>query len=369
LYTYKTLPSAVALEDVNGDLKPDLVLLFPGKGNGDEGAMVVFLNTGTAPYFDFSNPLVYPIPPVADPGQAEFMAVADLNNDGLNDLVVLNPTNVQTGSANRITSYLNATQNPPTRAVMLTYGQQISNGNDIVNVQLPTSNGLGSAPTPQQPPLGSPVPPADEADLHVHDSYRKILQREAESAGRASWVGLLNSGVPRSTIVQGIWESLDHRGLQVDRLSAPYRQRAADPQRRNSWVNSLVHGMSETEASGAFLTAEEDLQAPADTTASLNALDAGVLGRTRDAAGPDAWQQPAQGGLSRAALADGFLQSPAQAKQLVDQNYARYLVRPADVPGKPLWTGALLEHRLTEEQVAQAFLAADDFFAPATGGL
>src|SRR5262249_7495284 len=131
------------------------------------------------------------------------------------------------------------TQNPPTQAVKLTYGQQISNGNDFVNVQLPTSNGLGSAPTPQQPSFGSPVPPADGADLHVRDPHRKIRQREAEHAGRASWVGLLHSGVPRSTIGQGIWESLDHRGLPVDQLPAPYRQRAADPQGRNSWVNSL----------------------------------------------------------------------------------------------------------------------------------
>jgi hypothetical protein len=366
LYKYHgTVPVAADLVDVNGDLKPDLVLLFPGTGNqGDGGAFVVFLNTGAAPYFDTSNPLVFPIDDnsYGDSNKAQFMAVADLNNDGLNDLLALSVG--PEGTETLINRFFNTTApNPPNQPVTLTYGQTISNGNDFVNVQLPSSNGLGSAPTPQQPP-------ADNAVHCVHDPYRKILQREAEAAGRASWVGLLNSGVPRSTMVQAIWESLEQGGLPVDQLYGHDLDRVADPQGRTSWVKALLNGVSETEASRGFLTREEYRQAHADTTASLNARYADVLDGSPDASGLDAWQQAALGGLSRGALADGFLQSPEQAKLLVDQNYARYLVRPTDVPGDQAWVGALFEHRLTKEQITQAFLASDENFSPAgaTGG-
>jgi hypothetical protein len=319
--------------------------------------MVVFLNTGTAPYFDFSKPLVYPIPSVADPGQAEFMAVADLNNDGLNDLVVLNPANVQTEYANRITSYLNATQNPPTEAVTLTYGQQISNGNDIVNVQLPTSNGLGSAPELEPPP--------DNATLYVRDLYRKILQRDAEPDGLGSWVALLNGGTPRAAIVEAIWDSPEHFGLEVDQLYATYLHRAADAPGRALWVNALLGGASEADVALGLLTSAEYQQSHADTAAYLYGLYGDVLGRTPDPGGLDAWQSAAQGEMSRAALAEAFLHSPEAEQQLMEQYYSDYLGRAGDSAGVAYWLGALQSGQWSPDQVAQVFLASDEFYSRA----
>jgi hypothetical protein len=372
LYKSSTIPLAVALEDVNGDLKPDLVLLFPGTGaQGDNGAFVVFLNTGVAPYFDISKPLVFPIPSSGSGPTAQFMTIADLNNNGFNDLVALSLlAPYQFGDSTTIWRFLNTTtQNPPNQAVTLAFGQQLSNDNDFVNAQLPNGNGLGNAPTLQQPPLGSPAPPADDADLYVRALYRKILQREAEATGLALWVGLLNSGVPRSTIVQAMWESPEHRGIQVDQFYATYLRRPADRPGRAAWINALEHGMSEDEVSRGFLTSEEYRQAHSDTTAYLKGLYANVLGRTADAAGMAAWQQAAQGGLSHAALADGFLQSAEQAQRLVDQHYARYLRRFAEPAGKEVWVEALLKHRLSPAQIAKEFLAADEFFARVAAGV
>jgi hypothetical protein len=352
-------PAAVALADVNGDLRPDLVLLYPGLNDNKHGPyFVVYLNTGTAPYFDVTKPLVFPIPMYAGPDSvgAPFMAIADLNNDGLNDLLALVPSAPPSSIIQRL---LNTTQNPPNQAVTLTFGQPLSNGTDFVNAQFPKGNDSVGGPGPKPPP-------PDNATLYVGDLYRQILERDAEPAGLALWASLLKAGTPRATVVQAIWDSPEHRGLEVDQLYATYLHRAADPQGRASWVNALLHGMTETEASRRFLTSAEYLQAHADPTAYLTGLYADVLGRAPDAAGLAGWQQAAQGGLSRAALADAFLQSPEEAKQLVNEDYNRYLARPADAPGERAWAGALLEHRLTEEQVAQAFLASDEFFARAT---
>jgi hypothetical protein len=207
------------------------------------------------------------------------------------------------------------------------------------------------------------------AEQFVRALYRDLLGREADEAGLDAWVRLLQAGGTREQVAQGFWESPEHRGLQVDELYTTYLHRAADAQGRTSWVNALMSGMTETEASRGFLTSAEYLQAHTDTTAYLTALYTDVLGRGPDVAGLAGWQQAAQGGLSRAALADAFLQSPEEANQLVDQNYARYLGRTAEVPEEQAWVGALLAQRLTTEQVAQAFLAADEYFARARSGL
>jgi hypothetical protein len=298
LYKRSTLPVAAALVDMNGDLKPDLVLLFPGTGaQGDGGAIVVFLNTGVAPYFDISKPLVFSIPGGSGNYTAQFMAIADLNNDSLNDLLAFRVG----GPGTIITRLLNATpQNPPTQAVTLTYGQTISNGNDFVNAQLPHKSGLGKAPSPSP----SPSPAADDATLYVRDLYRQILRRDADPDELAHWVALLKAGTTHATIVQAIWDSPEHRGLEVDQLYGHDLDRVAAPQGSTSWANALLNGMSETEATRGFLTREEYRQAP------------------------------------------------------------------ADVPGDQAWVAALFEHRLTKEQITQAFLASDKNFSPAgaTGG-
>jgi hypothetical protein len=358
LYTLRGIPVAAALADVNGDLKPDLVLLFPGTGSGDGGAFVVFLNTGTAPYFDTSNPLVFPNLGFAQ--QAQFMAVADLNHDGLNDLLAFNPgTPEQLFSV--INRFLNKTQNPPTQAVTLTYGQQISNGNDIVNVQVPQESGLE-----EEPPSTSPSPPpADDATLYVRDLYRQVLQRDADPDGLAHWVGLLKAGTPRSTIVQALWDSPEHLGLEVDQFYATYLHRAADAPGRASWVNALLGGASEADVALGLLTSAEYQQSHADTAAYLSALYGDVLGRTADPSGLATWQSAAQGGMSRAALAEAFLHSPEAYHRLMDHYYSDYLGRAADSAGEAYWVGALQSRQWSPDQVARLFLASDEFFSRA----
>jgi hypothetical protein len=54
-------------------------------------------------------------------------------------------------------------------------------------------------------------------------------------------------------------------------------------------------------------------------SASLFGRYADVLGRAPDPDGGDSWQAAAQGGRSREALADGFLESRPEHLRLVDR--------------------------------------------------
>src|SRR5262249_8416666 len=132
----------------------------------------------------------------------------------------------------------------------------------------------GSAQVTRGLMLGGPQQQAEQA--FVQALYRDLLGRQAEAQGLAAWTALLQAGGTRLQVVQGIWNSPEHHGLQVDQFYATYLHRAADPEGRTAWVNALLDGMTETEAIRGFLTSTEYLQGHAATTAYVTALYADV---------------------------------------------------------------------------------------------
>jgi hypothetical protein len=73
--------------------------------------------------------------------------------------------------------------------------------------------------------------------------------------------------------------------------------------------------------------------------------------------------------MSRAALADAFLAAGEAHQQLMNHYYSDYLSRAGDQAGVEYWLGALQSRQASPAQVAQAFLASDEFFARAGAGL
>jgi hypothetical protein len=157
--------------------------------------------------------------------------------------------------------------------------------------------------------------------------------------------------------------------LEVDPFYSTYLHRAADAVGRAFWVNELLGGLSEEAVAEGFLTSAEYQQAHAGTAAYLTGLYADVLGRAPDASGLDSWQTAAQGGLSPAQIADGFLQSQEAERQLVDHCYADYLGRAGEPAGVQAWLSELQSGLLSPAQVAQAFLASNEFFSRAGAGV
>jgi hypothetical protein len=165
------LPVSVQLKDVNGDLKPDLVyLLSPLGGRPGTASLLVYLNTGTYPYFNVQNPLLFPLPNDASVDASDF-AITDVNNDGLNDVLVSN-------SNRTAVSYLFLNTSPrkqPGIPVFLQAGS-IAGGNDFLNVQTPAASAVhGQA---------------------YHDENRNRLQdtRETGAAGSFVFVDLNHNG-------------------------------------------------------------------------------------------------------------------------------------------------------------------------------
>jgi hypothetical protein len=204
---------------------------------------------------------------------------------------------------------------------------------------------------------------------YVRGLYQTLLGRAPESAGLLSWAQQLRTGTSRAQVAAAIWDSPEHRGLEVDQLYATYLHRAADAPGRALWVNALLGGASKADVARGFLTSAEYQQAHAGTTAYLFGLYADVLGRTPDPGGLDLWQAAAQGGMSREALADAFLHTREADQQVMDRYYSDYLGRAGEAAGVEYWMAALQSRQWSPAQVAQAFLASDEFFARAGAGL
>jgi hypothetical protein len=200
---------------------------------------------------------------------------------------------------------------------------------------------------------------------YVRALYRDLLDREADPSGLLSWVTLIESGSSRAVVATDIWNSPEHRGIEVDGFYQTYLHRAADPAGRLGWIDAMLVGMSETAVAQAFLTSPEYTSTHPSSAAFLDRLYTDVLGRAPDDAGFIAWHQAAAQGASRAQLAEGFLTSEEADRNLLDRYYHVYLGRQPDPAGQAGWLALLETGSSSSAAVGQAILASDEFFARA----
>jgi Ca2+-binding RTX toxin-like protein len=150
--------------------------------------------------------------------------------------------------------------------------------------------------------------------------YNNVLHRAADSSGAAYWLGLLNGGATRESVVTGFSESQEfakasdaewHAG-EVYRLYGATLDRAPDAEGFAGWVSTLDDGVGIQDVAAGFVNSPEfqSKYGNLDDTGFVTLLYNNVLGRAPDAGGLADWLRLLDSGGSRTAVVVGFSDSP-----------------------------------------------------------
>jgi hypothetical protein len=210
--------------------------------------------------------------------------------------------------------------------------------------------------------LGSSAAMALADAVFLNRLYQDVLGRAPDLPGLNAWFEMLLAGVPRAAVVQAVWDSPEHRGLEVDHDFLVFLHRPDSPAERQVWVNAFLMGATEDQVALALLTSPEYTAAHPDAGGFVAGLYLAVLGRAPSTAEASAWQQALQTGQSRAGLAQLVLTSPEAGLGLLAQDFESYLRRPLDALTAQAWLPLLQGGLATPEDVGVAVLASDAYF-------
>ena len=161
------------------------------------------------------------------------------------------------------------------------------NGSDLTNQDF--ADVLTSITVPLTLPPNTAFPAQGTANAdYVEAVYRAVLDRNADSGGLSWWTGNLNGAeLSRLQVVQGIRNSPEHFGQEIDVFYATLLGRAADPQGRAYWVKQLENGTREEQIAFDFLDSPEYLSK--GDKYFVDAMYLSLLGRSFDATGEAYW--------------------------------------------------------------------------------
>jgi hypothetical protein len=213
---------------------------------------------------------------------------------------------------------------------------------------------------------GQTVDPVIEAQAtYIDGLYRTMLQRPADQDGLIGWVTALHQGMTRLQVVAAIWNSAEHRGLEVNQFYLTFLHRPADAAGKAIWVNMLQSGVSEGDVARMIIDSGEYQALHPDNSSFVLALYGDILGRAPTAAEAAAWVGLLQSGTTRDAAARAFLTSSEAYMIMLNCDYMHILHRSPDPAGEQVWLQLMASGQETPAMVSEAFLASDEFYAQA----
>ncbi len=193
--------------------------------------------------------------------------------------------------------------------------------------------------------------------------YVDVLQRPADAAALAAWVPLLQRGVPREAVARAVWESPEHRGMQVNEYYVTFLGRVPDYAGGAGWINAFLGGYREVDVLLSILASAEYRGRCGGTVRFVAHLYENLLGRSCSAAEMNTLVSAISTGTSYAAVAHGFLKSVEHNWRVIDSYFSTFLGRhlgPGE--GQP-WLHGLATGQLSLKNIAGIILGSDEYFA------
>ncbi len=203
---------------------------------------------------------------------------------------------------------------------------------------------------------------ANQDTNFVRGLYVDVLGRQPDAGGFTTWLNLLSAGASNRQVASAIWQTPEHRGLQVDGFYQQFLKRAPDPAGRQVWINQFLAGMNEETMMAAFMNTPEYQANKASNTSFVIAVYQDVLNRNPDPGGQAFWVGALNNGqLTRNQVATGLINTPERHVKLVTSYYLDFFRRQPDSFGLAFWVDQLNSGLLGDADVAIALLASPEF--------
>lgn len=201
----------------------------------------------------------------------------------------------------------------------------------------------------------------------VAAAFLDILGRAVDPASQLSFAIQLDSGVPRSTVVNTIDHSPEYFANIV--ITPAYQQflgRRPDAAGLNYWVNQMFAGLTDQQLQAQFIASPEFYAHAGGTNVLwVDAMYQDLLGRQPDPQGEAFWVTQLALGVSRFTVAFGFTNSLERAGQAITFDYVHYLGRQPDPSGFNYW---LTQFSLgaSYEALVTGLVSSDEYYAKNT---
>jgi hypothetical protein len=217
-----------------------------------------------------------------------------------------------------------------------------------------------SKPAPAPAPVAAPVSPAQS---FVDRAYADILNRPADLAGEAYWVGQVNAGVSHAKIAATFAQTDQYRNVIVERAYLQTLGRDADPGGQAYWAGYLAHGGNVNQLTGALVGSPEFAgQFGTNYDAYVRAAYQTLLGRPADAAGEAYWVGRLSAGDPVWHVAGSIAHGYEWYANRIVYDYVFYHVGYPDAPGLSYWAHAM-QGGVPEWSIVAGLVGTDNYAA------
>jgi Domain of unknown function (DUF4214)/Immunoglobulin I-set domain/Immunoglobulin domain/FG-GAP-like repeat len=197
---------------------------------------------------------------------------------------------------------------------------------------------------------------------YVQQLYRNVLDREADPAGLADWVGQLTAGRSRGTVLLGFSESDEFKAnlasqVEIVRLFFLLKRQTPTSAQLENWLEFLK-GYDQTDTLYAI-----GYPSGLDDAAYIRTVFRGFLRRDPDTGALSAFGNALAGGaVTHAALVDILMNSDEFSQNVapVARLYLSALLRVPDAPGFDNWVSFVREGN-SLQSTADLFAASQEF--------
>lgn len=212
---------------------------------------------------------------------------------------------------------------------------------------------------------GVALPSDAEFRPYVRQVYSDLFGRTPDAGGLDTWTQALGDGVARVAVANAITGSREYRARLITGVYAQMLGRTPDPAGLESWLVQMDLGLTIPQMEAGFIASDEYYGRNGGTPAGwVRGLYRDVLGRGPGDEEIAAWTARLAAGVSRTAVAMGFVLSTERLTTVVDGYYRSLLGRTIDPVGQAGWVSAIQGGARTEAIIG-GIVASDEYWGRA----